>query len=434
MHVNQKPARNRSEVVYGIVAATAALTAIAAAITALSVLSQPAAPIALPLAASLTGVLAALLSSLSWFARRMHAQLRTGLAEFEALRSRTSALAARHKEELAVISTRLASAEQMNEEMAHALAQTKRALAETEKALKTRASGEALVSATARIAKLEPWLARVSNVLNTRASGEAVSALGGRIKRLEYAGKSFHVHSRMLSEADIDELLDKWVIPLGLEQTKSGVRYLAERFTNIERLCVGRLATDIQTLLARALTALAIKQRNIHIVEIGVLFGVASGAIYDACRFKFDSAYLTLIDPLQGYYDRSSADIITQVSVNRRALDHNLAAMDVSPSDFTIIQHFSESPEALAAIDGKAIDLLVIDGDHSYAGVKRDFENYRDFVRVGGFILFDDYDTGDWPEIREYVDKEVRPDKGMELVAAGFRTALFRKTGDIAVA
>ena len=41
-------------------------------------------------------------------------------------------------------------------------------------------------------------------------------------------------------------------------------------------------------------------------------------------------------------------------------------------------------------ISDKKIDVLFIDGDHSYEGVKRDFENYSPFVRKGGLIAFHD--------------------------------------------
>ncbi|NBX76272.1 MAG: class I SAM-dependent methyltransferase [Proteobacteria bacterium] len=36
------------------------------------------------------------------------------------------------------------------------------------------------------------------------------------------------------------------------------------------------------------------------------------------------------------------------------------------------------------------IDVLFIDGDHSFNGVKADFENYSPFVRPGGLIIFHD--------------------------------------------
>jgi cephalosporin hydroxylase len=39
---------------------------------------------------------------------------------------------------------------------------------------------------------------------------------------------------------------------------------------------------------------------------------------------------------------------------------------------------------------GDGLDLLFIDGDHSYAGVKADYLNYRGLVRDGGLIAFHD--------------------------------------------
>jgi cephalosporin hydroxylase len=44
----------------------------------------------------------------------------------------------------------------------------------------------------------------------------------------------------------------------------------------------------------------------------------------------------------------------------------------------------------LKILDGRLIDLLFIDGDHAYEGVKRDFELYSPLVRDGGLIGFHD--------------------------------------------
>jgi hypothetical protein len=42
------------------------------------------------------------------------------------------------------------------------------------------------------------------------------------------------------------------------------------------------------------------------------------------------------------------------------------------------------------------LDLLFIDGDHSYAGVKLDFEDYKGFVRPGGLIAFHDINDSEF--------------------------------------
>ena len=54
----------------------------------------------------------------------------------------------------------------------------------------------------------------------------------------------------------------------------------------------------------------------------------------------------------------------------------------------------SHEPQTLeaarAALDGRQVDVLFIDGDHSYEGVKRDYEMYQSLVRHGGVIAFHD--------------------------------------------
>ena len=54
----------------------------------------------------------------------------------------------------------------------------------------------------------------------------------------------------------------------------------------------------------------------------------------------------------------------------------------------------SHNPETLEMVknflDGKMVDFLFIDGDHTYKGVKKDFEMYSGLVKKGGIIAFHD--------------------------------------------
>ena len=53
--------------------------------------------------------------------------------------------------------------------------------------------------------------------------------------------------------------------------------------------------------------------------------------------------------------------------------------------------HSDKTIQQLAsALGNKQIDLLFIDGDHSYEGVKKDFEIYQSFVANNGIIAFHD--------------------------------------------
>ena len=57
--------------------------------------------------------------------------------------------------------------------------------------------------------------------------------------------------------------------------------------------------------------------------------------------------------------------------------------------------HKDETLEEVRKIlNGDQLDLLFIDGDHSYEGVKKDFKMYSPLVRKGGIIAFHDINPG----------------------------------------
>lgn len=59
-----------------------------------------------------------------------------------------------------------------------------------------------------------------------------------------------------------------------------------------------------------------------------------------------------------------------------------------------LIQADSHNPSTIKVVKdilyGRKIDFLFIDGDHSYEGVKKDFQVYGKFVKHGGIIAFHD--------------------------------------------
>jgi cephalosporin hydroxylase len=56
--------------------------------------------------------------------------------------------------------------------------------------------------------------------------------------------------------------------------------------------------------------------------------------------------------------------------------------------------HQPQSREQLSQVlQGRPIDFLFIDGDHTFEGVKQDFEMYSTFVRPSGLVAFHDINT-----------------------------------------
>lgn len=82
---------------------------------------------------------------------------------------------------------------------------------------------------------------------------------------------------------------------------------------------------------------------------------------------------------------------------------------DYKDSKVSIIlgdSHKNETKEELIrTLNGSKIDFLFIDGDHTYEGVKSDFEMYKDLVKKGGLIGFHDIaDTEYHHKLDCYVD------------------------------
>lgn len=73
--------------------------------------------------------------------------------------------------------------------------------------------------------------------------------------------------------------------------------------------------------------------------------------------------------------------------------------------------YHQETRDEVAAFFGRPLDVLFVDGDHAYEGVKRDYELYAPLVRSGGLIAFHDIVDGPassvggvprfWREIRD---------------------------------
>lgn len=233
--------------------------------------------------------------------------------------------------------------------------------------------------------------------------------------------------NRYLRDDHIQRLLEFWLPTLSLENLdRRALGYLAHRICQIENNCSGRLAATIQDAVLRTLVAQSIKDKKLEILEIGSLFGIGLAIIYDNCRGRFDRIHLTAIDPFGGYYDNSAYDIRTKVPINRALFEHNMRIADIPKKSVSLIQALSTEKKAQEAAAKRSYNMLIVDGDHCYDGVKFDFENYHQMVVRGGYIIFDDYNCKDWPDVTEFVDSEVKTKTDLKLVGSDWRTVVFK--------
>jgi methyltransferase family protein len=141
------------------------------------------------------------------------------------------------------------------------------------------------------------------------------------------------------------------------------------------------------------------------------------GSLWAWCRLAADDAVLVSIDLPGGHfgggYDKTEAGHIAAYAGPRQQLhlicgdSHSMATLN----------------ELKLTLSGRSIDLLFIDGDHTYEGVKQDYAMYAPLVSASGMVAFHDIlpcrpEDGDvhqlWEEIK--ADGEWRefiaPDEG----------------------
>ncbi len=106
----------------------------------------------------------------------------------------------------------------------------------------------------------------------------------------------------------------------------------------------------------------------------------------------------------------------------KRAVEANVAKFNTMNRSVTIHCQYSSDFAFLQQLkrEGFKTDILFIDGDHSYEAVLNDFYGYADFVNVGGFVVFDDYEDYVYsPDVRKAVDDIIASGDASEFQVIG---------------
>ncbi|MEZ5996628.1 MAG: FkbM family methyltransferase [Hyphomonadaceae bacterium] len=232
--------------------------------------------------------------------------------------------------------------------------------------------------------------------------------------------------NRRLNDEHV-EVLKRWVAGTPAKATSQAIGYAAHRACQVEARMQGRLATTVEDILLRTLAAMSVPRASLNVLEIGSLFGISAGIMYDLMAPHYDNLHFTLIDPLDGYYESDQLDVLTGQPISERTLRENLSGVNLSGDRLALIKLLSTDEEAINLARQRQYDVLVIDGDHTFDGVKADFELYMPMVRRGGIIIFDDYDQPDWPDVKRFVDVQVEPMDIVRRVGHEWRTCVYRK-------
>jgi SAM-dependent methyltransferase len=143
-------------------------------------------------------------------------------------------------------------------------------------------------------------------------------------------------------------------------------------------------------------------------VEVGIAYGGLSSAIMrELPQINYHS-----VDPFIADYDTSDLTSATYVAKAKseglspadfslfwaQALNYNLKQIaDNCPGRFTL--HHMTSTAAAGRFNRHSVDVVMIDGLHTRAGVDDDIEAWIHVVKPGGYLLFNDYGHPAWPGV-----------------------------------
>lgn len=147
---------------------------------------------------------------------------------------------------------------------------------------------------------------------------------------------------------------------------------------------------------------LAEQARNLPLgaeaVEIGTFKGRSARAIVDYMDFS-QGGRLYCVDPYETYPDPGVADAATE-SWDSVFL---VASRNLSGVGCMVVQFRESSTRAALRFHDQTIDMIFIDGDHSYSSVLADITAWERTVKPGGLICGHDYNVH--PGVKPAVDE-----------------------------
>lgn len=121
--------------------------------------------------------------------------------------------------------------------------------------------------------------------------------------------------------------------------------------------------------------------KPLNVLEIGTAKG---GTLWLWCQLAHPQACIMSVDlpegPFGGGYQPEDVPRLLTYSTNHQWIQ--------------LFRGDSHDPQMVKSVkrflNGAKLDILFIDGDHTYEGVKEDWETYSPFVREDGIVVFHD--------------------------------------------
>jgi len=213
---------------------------------------------------------------------------------------------------------------------------------------------------------------------------------------------------RLPRKAQIMELCRQITEVTGHTKPYAQVALAYRTLVELELRGVGRLAGSTSNILGKLTTTPLLAPPNGTVLEIGTLYGLFSGGLARQLARQGIEADLTIVDPLadiQLQPDRARFGSDPSGSpVSETVARTNLRLAGVDPARLRLHRGFSTDPAVQQAVSDRSYGVVVIDGDHSEEGVRKDLAWAEEITAAGGIVVMDDYGDDGWPGVQAALD------------------------------
>ena len=179
---------------------------------------------------------------------------------------------------------------------------------------------------------------------------------------------------KKMSSRTIKSTLDKWVSGVGTGRYQPNNHVDNNNFSMRENFGIQQVKTEIY----KFIDVLLKKKKNKNCLEIGL---GSYGSTHFLWRLMFEKT-ITI---------EYQKDRIFKFTENMNKFHNKFVFNDLKSRFIFDLSHDTSSVEKVdKVLNGEKLDLLFIDGDHTYKSVLCDWLLYKNFVAKGGIIAFHD--------------------------------------------
>ncbi|MFE3514324.1 class I SAM-dependent methyltransferase [Streptomyces sp. NPDC059166] len=205
----------------------------------------------------------------------------------------------------------------------------------------------------------------------------------------------------------------------GVDAAERHVHLAYRTLVVLEALGSGRVAGGTMNVLGKLSAIPLLKPPNGDVLEIGTLHGLFAAGLVRQLVSAGYAPHLTIVDPLAEVQLQPGHVLGADPSgtpISENVVRANLGLSGLPEARIRLRRGFSDDSEVRAAVSDREYGVVVIDGDHSEEGVRKDLEWAETLVASGGVVVLDDYTDASWPGVEAALEKHLEGSTRFTLV------------------